>query len=378
MKNITASILVTLLILLLVVNFVPMSSLNIRGEQPMLGTVGTTDVATTDLLTAWPTLYNANLALLEAGKVDVASTTWPQLTTATGLVSVGALTSGSLAAGFTDVPVAQGGTGQSAWTQYLMLYADTTTSLAQIPIGTSGQFLKSNGAGSAPSFQTSSVDEAASYNFTGTSFRVKNLHASSTAANPLILNKVSYDFPTTGGTATQALTDDGTGSLTWATTTDMLWGTTTTAVYSGASATLFSVTIPGGLLADGEVIHGKLLGSWVSASVTTKSITLVYGGDTCGTQNAGTQDTSTKTFDGSFEFYIQGAGGTSAQRCWVSFQGAPNEFETAGGANYASITQFGDGAVDSTANRTLTLSIDQNSGATEKVTIYQGYIEHLE
>lgn len=57
-------------------------------------------------------------------------------------------------AGGTDVAVADGGTGKSSWTQYLLVYADTTTSLAQIPIGTDGQVLTSGGPGVAPAFET--------------------------------------------------------------------------------------------------------------------------------------------------------------------------------------------------------------------------------
>ncbi len=55
----------------------------------------------------------------------------------------------------TDVAVADGGTGRSSWTQYLIPYASTTTALSQIAIGTSGQPLVSAGAGSAPAFSSS-------------------------------------------------------------------------------------------------------------------------------------------------------------------------------------------------------------------------------
>ena len=55
--------------------------------------------------------------------------------------------------GGTDVAFADGGTGLSSWTQYLIPYAATTTSIGQIAIGTSGQVLTSNGAGAAPTFQ---------------------------------------------------------------------------------------------------------------------------------------------------------------------------------------------------------------------------------
>jgi len=61
-------------------------------------------------------------------------------------------TSGSLPS-FQLLPVAGGGTNKASWTQYLIPYADTTTSFSQIAIGTAGQVLKSAGAGSAPSFQ---------------------------------------------------------------------------------------------------------------------------------------------------------------------------------------------------------------------------------
>lgn len=64
-----------------------------------------------------------------------------------------AITGGSIT-GITDLAVADGGTGKSSWTQYLIPYADTTTSFDQIAIGTSGQLLTSAGAGSAPSFST--------------------------------------------------------------------------------------------------------------------------------------------------------------------------------------------------------------------------------
>jgi len=53
-----------------------------------------------------------------------------------------------------DVAVVDGGTGKSSWTQYLIPYADTTTSFSQIAIGTANQVLTSNGAGQAPTFQT--------------------------------------------------------------------------------------------------------------------------------------------------------------------------------------------------------------------------------
>lgn len=81
-------------------------------------------------------------------------------TSITSTTFVGALTgtaSGNYAPGGTDVAVADGGTGKSSWTQYLIPYADTTTSFSQIAIGSAGQVLTSNGAGSVASFQGSNI-----------------------------------------------------------------------------------------------------------------------------------------------------------------------------------------------------------------------------
>ena len=60
-------------------------------------------------------------------------------------------------AGGTDVPVADGGTGQSSFTANRILIGNGTSALAQVAIGNSGEFLISNGSGSAPSF-TDTID----------------------------------------------------------------------------------------------------------------------------------------------------------------------------------------------------------------------------
>ena len=84
---------------------------------------------------------------------DTATTqaTQASITSAANLATVGTIGTGTWDA--TDVGVAHGGTGKSSWTQYLIPYADTTTSFSQIPIGTDGQVLTSGGAGVAPGFE---------------------------------------------------------------------------------------------------------------------------------------------------------------------------------------------------------------------------------
>ena len=66
------------------------------------------------------------------------------------------ITGGSVS-GITDISVADGGTGKSSWTQYLIPYSDTTSSFSQIAIGTAGQVLTSNGAGAVATFQNLNI-----------------------------------------------------------------------------------------------------------------------------------------------------------------------------------------------------------------------------
>ena len=79
----------------------------------------------------------------------------------------------------TGLPVANGGTGKTSWTQYLVPYADTTTSLSQIAIGTSGQVLTSGGAGVAPSFTTFAYDMA----YANTRFKIGSFTRDMTAVS---------------------------------------------------------------------------------------------------------------------------------------------------------------------------------------------------
>ena len=70
----------------------------------------------------------------------------------TGLTGTGALTAGSLGAGFTAVAAARGGTGQTSYAVGDLLYASTTTALSKLADVAVGNALISGGVGSAPSY----------------------------------------------------------------------------------------------------------------------------------------------------------------------------------------------------------------------------------
>jgi hypothetical protein len=115
----------------------------------------------TDSHTNWDTAYTDRLkwdggatgltaatgrTSLELGSMALEANTGSSTITTLGTIGTGVWNG-------TAVDVQHGGTNKTSWTQYLIPYADTTTSFSQIAIGSSGQVLTSNGAGSAPTFQ---------------------------------------------------------------------------------------------------------------------------------------------------------------------------------------------------------------------------------
>ena len=180
-----------------------------------------TTLASTDQMSAFPTTYNANLTkTIEVGTTSVASiTTLSGLTSAANLVTVGTLTSGSLGSGFTTVVVARGGTGSTTLSSNQVLLGNGTGNISQVSgWGTSGQFLTSNGGVLAPTWQSATVNQGDNYIWTGQhkfliGATTTILVASSTPTNPLVLNTVSYNTPSTQGASSTQFINDGSGNL---------------------------------------------------------------------------------------------------------------------------------------------------------------------
>lgn len=162
----------------------------------------------------------------------------------TSLVTVGTVTTGTWNA--TTLTVPYGGTSSTTLAANRLFVGNGTGNLISIAPGSSGDFLTSNGSGSAPSFQASSVNQAANYTWTGlhtfnasTSLSATtSIDASNVNSNALILNSLAYRMPTTRGASSTALTEDGNGNLVFATTTAYARGTFTTAV---SATTTFTV-----------------------------------------------------------------------------------------------------------------------------------------
>ena len=190
----------------------------ISFSKPTLGATVTT-INSSDQLSDFPTVYNANLNALNNGKFEL--TDWFATTTHTNMASLPSLaTVGTIGTGVwegTAVGDDYGGTGQSTYTTGDILYASGANTLAKLAIGSNGQSLIISGG--VPSWASASVDETQAYNWTGLhSFAATTTHASSTFArvgigltNPLYPLHVAGDSYITGGLGigTTATATDG-------------------------------------------------------------------------------------------------------------------------------------------------------------------------
>jgi len=109
--------------------------------------------------------------------------------------------------------VSRGGTGRGSWTQYGVLYADTTGSLTNTAAGTAGQVLLSGGAGSP------------SYGTLGLTYGGTAADLSGAAQGGVIYKGATALAGSAAGTSGYALVSGGTGAPTWTNTPS--WSTIT-------------------------------------------------------------------------------------------------------------------------------------------------------
>lgn len=243
-------------------NYIPLDWIS-TAQAPKLGSTITT-IQGSDTLSASRTVINTNFSNLNTDKLQSGSTA-AALTITSGTVGTLSLTNA--------LTVANGGTGSTTLSSNQVLLGNGTGILKTVSgWGTSGQLLTSGGAGAAPTWTTVTTDPTADYNFTGTAFRVKNLHASSTAANPLTLNTVAYAFPSAQGTASSTLMNDGSGNLKWSPTPGLFYVNTSPGSPSvNASTTIFTTTVPANALISNHGVKFTVYFSAYKLSNTNRS-----------------------------------------------------------------------------------------------------------
>lgn len=218
--------LISIVVSLGIYNYVPLSLLDkINFKKPTFGTTITT-INGSDTLSASRTVLNNNFTALNNGKIEVGSTSINAITTLSNLATVGTITSGTWTGSVIDV--ARQGTGSTSPTSNQVMLGNGASGFKVIGFGSSGQFLTSGGDATAPSWTTAAIDQTANYNWTGTHL-FKNLNASSTVANPLVLNGVSYAFPSAIGASSTVLSVNSTGALVWTNPIASTTATSTTA-----------------------------------------------------------------------------------------------------------------------------------------------------
>lgn len=199
-------------------------------------------------------------------------TTANALTSATSLASIGTITTGTWNA--TPIGVAYNGTGTTSPSTNHVILGNGSSGFKVVDFGTSGQFLTSQGDGSAPVWTTSAIDQTLSYNFTGAYFGVQNLHASSTSANPIYLNGIGWAFPSADGANGQFMYTDGAGTLAFKDVGQQysLGGSISNSAGGTASSTQF-LPIPAGTLTASSTIE---VNAQVSCNDTGTDGTCVY------------------------------------------------------------------------------------------------------
>lgn len=243
--TILISVLVSLAVILGVVvyilNYVPFSALDwlILNKPQTFGTT-LTDLQSSDTMSDFPILYNANNSALNSGKIDVGSSSISAITTLSNLTSIGTIGTGVWNG--TAIGVSKGGTGTTSPSQYLVILGNGAAGFTVASsTGTSGQALVSNGAGLYPTWQSIVVNQGDNYNWTGAhnftgATRISNLHASST----LTINGLALSFPSYQPSASSTvLANNGSGSLSFMSLGwDLLGETTLSADGNSISVTI--------------------------------------------------------------------------------------------------------------------------------------------
>ncbi len=212
------------------------------------------------------------------------------------------------------------------------------------------------------------LDTTESYNFTGNNnftgnILIKNLNASSTASNPLILNNVSYNTPSTQGATSTTLQNDGSGNLTWAGyNRKLLVQNTTTCVTlnSTATSTVFALNVPGGSLSTNNAVRVRVsVASTTSMGTDQTNFDIGYGtASTTISVNA----TSGQTNGGYFDVILSANGATNSQKL---------SFLSSGVASYPNVAKFNILSQDSTTDKMLIMRMNTSVNTGESINCMQ-------
>lgn len=165
--SIISSVLIVFAVLILAYFYMPFFQIEAIGQTPddFFGTTITT-INGSDTLSASRTTINNNFSALNSGKIENSTSSLPHLTTLANLTTVGTIGTGVWRG--TAIEVGYAGTGTTSPSLNQIILGNGSSGFKTVSgFGTTGQYLISNGAGQAPSWQTAAIDQSADYNWTG-------------------------------------------------------------------------------------------------------------------------------------------------------------------------------------------------------------------
>ena len=193
--------------------------------QPNYGTT-ITSIAGSDTISSSRTVINDNFTALNNGKIEqsnyFATTSLPTSILASSLTSLGTIGTGIWRG--TAIEVGYGGTGTTSPTSNMVMLGNGASGLKVVSgFGNAGQFLTSNGASAAPTWQSSTVNVNDDYDWTGTHTfagqsdfnATTTIDASNYLSNALVLNGVPYQFPSLGIASSTTWAFDANGKATY-------------------------------------------------------------------------------------------------------------------------------------------------------------------
>src|SRR3990167_1010743 len=168
MIRILSTILITALTTFGINNYVPLKYFEALPGLTKTGNLGATitTINSTDTLRDSRSVINTNFTNLNSDKIEVSTTTMGLLTSAPNLATIGTITTGIWNG--TGIDVARQGTGTTTICSNNVLLGNAASGFkCANGHGASGEFLTSNGAGVAPTWQASSVSLTNDYAWTG-------------------------------------------------------------------------------------------------------------------------------------------------------------------------------------------------------------------
>lgn len=242
-------------------NYLPLDLVAFNQGVRTFGSTITT-IQGSDTLSASRSVINTNFSNLNDTKIENSTTSVKSITTLSSLSSIGTILTGIWNG--STITVAYGGTGSTTLSSNQILLGNGTGILKTVTgFGSSGEVLVSNGAGTAPTWQSASVNQNVAYTWT---------------AHHIFSTLFATAASSTNATTTN-LTVTGNAIFTNEQWNEKLYldATTPSITSSTASTTIFSFSVPANTLSTGNAVICDYLAKGTNLSGQFIAYDVSYG-----------------------------------------------------------------------------------------------------